>query len=131
LFEPGQPMHRAWTLVFLSARCRLTGTALAQVGARIPWNPLVIFKALQSVQSEVTRSLGVAVSGSVATALLAAGLTRVIVLQRRLGIIGRLSVLDKSAISILMFFMLCQLFEIGRVLLRDRAQLSVAQVVLW
>ncbi|PYT20425.1 MAG: hypothetical protein DMG57_42195 [Acidobacteria bacterium] len=124
-------MHRAWTLVFLSARCRLTGTALAQVGARIPWNPLVIFKALQSVQSEVTRSLGVAVSGSVATALLAAGLTRVIVLQRRLGIIGRLSVLDKSAISILMFFMLCQLFEIGRVLLRDRAQLSVAQVVLW
>jgi len=86
---------------------------------------------LQSVQSEGTRSIGIAVSGPVATALLAAGLTRVIVLQRRLGILGRLSVLDKSAISILMFFTFCQLFEIGRVLLRDRTQLSVAQVVLW
>jgi hypothetical protein len=118
--------------LFLSACCRLIGAAFAQVlSAQIPWNPLVLYKAFQKGQSGVLHSFGLVVGGPLAMALLAAGLMRVIALQRRMGILGRLSLLDKSAIGILCVFTMGQLFEIVKLLLAHRVPLTLAQSLLW
>jgi hypothetical protein len=110
----------------------LAGAAITQVlSAQIPWNPLVMLKALPPGKSEGLRSLGLVVGGPVAMALLAAGLARVIALQRRLDILYRLSALDKSAIVLLWIFAVAESIEIGRFVLVDHVRPGVAQAILW
>lgn len=132
LFDPAEPMRASWTLIFLSACCSLTGAALAQVlSAQLLWNPLVMLNALPPGKSEVIRSLGLVVSGPIAMVFLAAGLARVIALQRRLGILYRLSVLDKTAIALLWIFTVAESVEIGRLFLVDHVRPGMAQAILW
>ncbi len=132
LFDSAEPMYAVWTLIFLSACCRLAGAAFLQVlSAQIPWNPLVIFDALPAEKAETMRNIGLVVGGPVAMVLLAAGLMRVIVLQRRLGMLGRLSILDKSAIALICIFTAIEVSEIGWRLLVDHTRPGVAQAVLW
>jgi hypothetical protein len=132
LFDPAEPMRTSWTLIFLSACCSLTGAALTQIfSAQIPWNPLVMLNALPPGRSEQIRSVGLVVSGPVAMTLLAAGLARVIALQRRLGILGRLSALDKVGAVLLWTFTLAELFEIVRFVVVDHVRPGLAQAMLW
>jgi hypothetical protein len=131
-FEPGEPMHTAWTLVLLSACCRLTGAAFAQVlSAKSPWNPLVILKTLHSEPSHAVHDFGIVVAGPVAMAFLAAGLMCAVILTRRLGILGRLTLMDKSFIAVILVFTGRQLFEIGGVLFGEGRRPGLAQVLLW
>jgi len=90
-----------------------------------------MLNALPLGKSEVMRSLGLVVSGPVAMALLAAGLARVIALQRRLDILYRLSSLDKAAIVLLWLFAVAESVEICLLLLIDHVRPSVAQAILW
>ncbi|MBZ5590930.1 MAG: hypothetical protein LAP39_01740 [Acidobacteriia bacterium] len=132
LFEPAEPMHTTWTLILLSACCRLSGAAFTQaLSAPISWNFLVIVKLLQPERPQVLHSIGVILTGPAAMALLAAGLMRVLVLKRRLGILGGLTLVDKSFIAAILVFTVRQLMDIGGVLLGNRAELTVTQVVLW
>jgi hypothetical protein len=131
-FEPGEPMRTTWTLVFLSACCRLAGTSFAQIlSAKIVWNPLVILKAWHPEQSSVLHDLGIVMAGPVALAFLAAGLMRAVILTRRLGVLGRLTWIDKSCIAVILVFTISQLFEIGGVLLGEGKRPGLAQVLLW
>jgi hypothetical protein len=132
LFEPTEEMHGTWTLVLLSASCRLTGAALTGVlGKQQPLNPLVVLGMFRPDRAGVLHDLGVAASGPVAMALMAWGLMRVLVLNRRLGILGRLTILDKSFIAAILAFTAFQFIDIGGVLLGDRARLSVKQSFMW
>lgn len=132
LFEPAEPMRTTWTLILLSACCRLSGAAFTQaLTAPISGNLLVMVKVLQPGRPQLLHSIGIIMSGPVAMALLAAGLMRVVVLQRRLGVLGGLTVLDKSFIAAILIFTARQLVDIGGVLFGDRARLSVTQTILW
>ncbi len=131
-FDPDEPMRTTWTLVFLSACCRLTGAVFGQVlSVNILWNPLVILKAFHSEQSGVLHGLGIVVAGPVAMALLAAGLMRAVLLTRRLGVLGQLTWMDKSSIAVILAFTVRQLFEIGGVLFGPGRRPGLAQVLLW
>src|ERR1700683_38091 len=128
-FEPDEPMRITWTLVFLSACCRLTGAVFAQVlSANISWNPLVILKELHSEQSGALHDLSIVVAGPVALALLAAGLMRAVLLTGRLGVLGRLTWMDKSCVGVILVFTVRQLFEIGGVLFGGGRRPRLAQV---
>ncbi len=132
LFEPAEKMHGTWTLVLLSAFCRLTGTVLTGVlSKQVPWNPLVVQGTFRPDRAAALHDLGVAASGPAAMALMAWGLMRVLVLNRRLGILGRLTLLDKSLIAFILAFTALQFIDIGGVLLSDRARLSVQQSFMW
>jgi len=132
LFEPAEEMHGTWTLVLLSAFCRLTGAALTGVLSKpLPLNPLVVLGTFRPDRAGALHDLGVAVSGPAAMALLAWGLMRVLLLNRRLGILGRLTMLDKSFIAAILVFMALQFIDIGGVLLGDRGRLTVTQSFMW
>ena len=132
LFEPAEPMRATWTLILLSACCRLSGAAFTQtLTAGISWNLLVTVKILQPERPQLLHSIGVVLSGPVAMALLAAGLMRVIVLKRRLGLLSRLKPLDRCFIAAILLFTGRQLMDIAGVLFGDHARLTVIQVILW
>lgn len=132
LFEPAEPMRATWTLILLSACCRLSGAAFTQtLTAPISWNLLVTVKILQPERPQLLHSIGVVLSGPVAMALLAAGLMRVIVLKRRLGLLSRLTPLDGCFIAAILLFTGRQLMDIAGVLFGDHARLTVIQVILW
>lgn len=132
LFEPSEQMHGTWTLVLLSAFCRLTGAALAGVLSKpLPWNPLVVLGTFRPDRAGALHDLGMAVSGPAAMALLAWGLTRVVLLNRRLGILGRLTILDKILIAAILVFTALQFIDIGGVLFGGRGRLSVMQSFMW
>jgi hypothetical protein len=132
LFDPDEPMHATWTLLLLSACSRLAGITLTQVlSTQRSWNLLALLRALPEERARVLHDFGLGISGPVAMALLATGLMRVILLQRRLGILGRLTWLDKSFIAAVLAFTARQLVDIGGVLSGDHAQLTTIQVVLW
>lgn len=132
LFEPNEEMHGTWTLVFLSAFCRLTGAALTGVFSKQhPWNPLVVLEAFRPDRAGTLHDLGVAASGPAAMGLLAWGLMRVLLLNRRLGILDRLTILDKSLIAAILAFTALQFIDIGGVLFGDRRRLSVMQGFMW
>jgi len=132
LFEPAEPMRATWTLILLSACCQLSGAAFTQtLTAPISWNLLVMVKILQPERPQLLHSIGVVLSGPVAMALLAAGLMRVIVLKRRLGLLSRLTPLDTCFIAAILLFTGRQLMDIAGVLFGDHARLTVIQVILW
>jgi hypothetical protein len=132
LFEPSEEMHGTWTLVLLSAFCRMTGAVLTGVlSKQLPLNPLVILGTFRPDRAGALHDLGVAASGPAAMALLAWGLMRVVLLNRRLGILGRLTMLDKSLIAAILVFTALQFMDIGGVLLGDRGRLTVTQSFMW
>jgi hypothetical protein len=132
LFEPTEEMHGTWTLVLLSAFCRLTGAALTGVlSKQAPWNPLVVLGAFRPDRAGALHDLGLAASGPAAMALLAWGLMRVLALNHRLGILGRLTFWDRSFIAAILAFTALQFIDIGGVLLGDRGRLSVMQSFMW
>lgn len=132
LFEPTEEMRGTWTLVLLSAFCRLTGAVLTgMLSKSLPLNPLVILGTFRPDRAKALHDVGVAVSGPAAMALLAWGLMRVLLLNRRLGMLGRLTMLDKSLIAAILVFTALQFMDIGGVLLGGRGRLSVKQSFMW
>jgi hypothetical protein len=132
LFEPTEEMHGTWTLVLLSAFCRLTGAVLTGVLSKpLPWNPLVALGTFRPERAGAWHDLGIAASGPAAMALMAWGLMRVLFLNRRLGILGRLTTLDKSLIGAILAFTALQFIDIGGVLFGDRGRLSMIQSFMW
>jgi hypothetical protein len=132
LFEPTQEMHGTWTLILLSAFCRLTGAVLTGVLSKpLPWNPLVALGTFRADRAGALHDLGLAFSGPAAMALMAWGLMRVLVLNRSLGILGKLTMVDKSLIAAILVFTALQFIDIGGVLLGDRRRLSVTQSFMW
>ncbi len=131
-FEFSEPMHMVWTLVFLSACCRLTGAALGQVlSADIPWNPLVVFKLFHLNQSGNWRDIGLVIGGPAAMAFLVAGLMYAIILTRRLGVLSRLTTADWMLIAIIATFTARELYEIGVIAFVRHERASVTQTLLW
>ena len=63
--------------------------------------------------------------------LLAWALMRVLALNRRLGILGRLTMLDKSLMAAILVFTVLQLVDIGGVLFGERGRPSVTQSFMW
>jgi hypothetical protein len=131
-FDATEPMHTTWTLVFLGSCCRLVGSLFGQVlSAKVPWNPLAGPGALHLEASRILRDFGVVTSGPVAMALLAGGLMRVILLNRRMGILRRLTLGDRALIGVLVMFCARQLYEAGTVVFGGRGRPSLTQIFLW
>src|SRR5258705_475941 len=94
-----------------SACCRLTGAALGQVlSAEIPWNPLVLFKVFHLDASGAWRDAGLVIGGPAAMAFLAGGLMCAIALNRRMGVLSRLTVWDWALIGVIFTFTVRQVF---------------------
>jgi hypothetical protein len=131
-FDSTEPMHLTWSMVFLSGCCQFTGLACSQVlSMDIAWNPLVWPGALNSQRSLVLHDIGLALNSPVAMSLLACGLGRVLIVKRRLGLVGRLTVRDRMFIGAVLVFTASQIFEMGRMLAYNRAAVNATQVVLW
>jgi hypothetical protein len=98
-FLPGEPMHRAWQLIALSAGSELAGSILIQVfGTQSRLNPLNYFPHVAE-QAPVFRTLGTFLDGPCRFALLATALFLVLGLYRQSGFLGRYTALDWVALA--------------------------------
>lgn len=131
-FDATEPMRLTWTMVLLSGCCQFAGLACSQVlSMDIAWNPLVRLGALNAQRSRTLHDIGLILNSPVAMALLAVGLGRVLVLKRRLELVGRLTVKNRILVGAVLVFTADQLFELGRMLAFNRAAVNVTQVLLW
>ncbi len=131
-FDATEPMRLTWTMIFLSGCCQFAGLACSQVlGMDIAWNPLVPLGAFNTQRASALHDIGLVMNSPVAMSLLAGGLGRVLILKRRLALVGRLTLRDRIFIGAVMVFTADQLFEVGRMLAHNRAAVTVTQVLLW
>lgn len=131
-FDFNEPMHLTWTLVFLNGCCQFAGLACSQVfSPDNAWNPLIWLGALTPQRSRALHDIGLVMSSPLAMVVLAFGLGRVLIVKRRLALVGQLTVKDRMFIGAVLIFTADQLFEIGRMLTYNRAAVNATQVLLW
>lgn len=131
-FDVMEPLHLAWTMVFLSASCEVAGALGVQVlSMDIAWNPLVLLGVFNGQRARTLRGAGLVVGGPVALALLSAGLSRVLSLKRQLEISGRLTALDRIFIGAIVIFAVAQLYEAHRMMSLNPTAVDSTQVLLW
>ena len=131
-FDATEPMRLTWTMIFLSSCCQFAGLACSQVlGMDIAWNPLGVLGAFDAQRANELHSFGLVLNGPAATALLAVGLSRVLVLKHRLQLAGRLTAGDRILIAAVLVFTANQFGEMGRMLAQNRGAIDVTQVFLW
>jgi hypothetical protein len=131
-FDANEPMRLTWTMIFLSGCCQFAGLACSQVlGMDIAWNPLIPLGAFNAPRARALHDIGLVVNSPVAMSLLAGGLGCVLILKRRLALVGRLTLRDRIFIGAVLVFTADQLFEVGRMLANHRAAVTVTQVLLW
>jgi len=131
-FDVTEPMRLTWTMVWLSACCQFAGLACSQLlGMDVAWNPLIPLGAFNAQRASALHDIGLVMNSPVAMALLAGGLGHVLILKRRLALVGRLTTGDRIFIGAVLIFTATQFGEIGRMLAQNRAAVNVTQILLW
>ncbi len=131
-FDSSEPMHLTWSMVFLSSCCQFAGLTCSQVlSVNIVWNPLVWLGPFDAWRASALRDVGLVISSPVAFLLLAGGLSRVLVLKRRLELVGALTTGDRIFIAAILIFTASQFGEMGRMLAHNRSAINATQVLLW
>lgn len=108
-FERDEPLHLVWTMIALAALARFAGTVM--IAARnwhLNWFAGPIPHGEMFVSLEGMARAGMVVGGPLSMIFLAAGLGRVLVVQRRFGVLGSLTRFDRLLIALILVFTLSQ-----------------------
>lgn len=128
-FDADEPMRLAWTFIALSSFSRFAGAVLmAAKGWHFTWITGQTSSALALISLERLARIGDVVGGPLALALLAAGLSRVLKIQRMFNVLSRLTRMDRLLIGLIVAFTLGQVVNIAQYI-AYRPQLST--VFLW
>ena len=131
-FDATEPMRLTWTMIWLGGCCQFAGLACSQVlGMDIAWNPLIPLGAFNAQRAHEVYDIGLVIGSPLAMVLLAVGLGRVLILKRRLALVGPLTIGDRIFIGAVLVFTANQFGEMGRMLAHNRAAVTVTQFLLW
>lgn len=128
-FDADEPMRMVWTFVALSSFSRLTGTVLiAANNWHITWITGETSSALAMVSLRWLAQLGAVVGGPLAMIFLAIGLSRVLQVQQKFGILSGLTRTDQLMIVLIVAFTFAEVANIVRHLVQGP---SWATILLW
>jgi len=128
-FEPDEPMRLAWSMITLAALSRLTGTVLLVASHwHFPRHGDMVASAAAVDYAQVLSQAGGVVGGPLSMAFLAVGLGRVLGIQRRFGMSGKLTRVDKLLLGLIFTFTVSQLVIIVPLL---GSHPPVATMLLW
>lgn len=109
-FERDEPMHLAWMLITFAALSRFAGAALIATNRwHLTWITGISSQAAALVSLQGLARVGAVVGGPVSMIFLAAGLARVLQVQRKFGILGGLTGVDRLLIAMILAFTLSQI----------------------
>lgn len=109
-FDADEPMHMAWSMIALAAVARFAGSAM--IAARnwhLNWIAGVTAHDSGLVMLQGLGHAGAVVGGPLSMILLAAGLGRVLIVQRKFGVLGGLTKLDRLLLALILAFSLSQI----------------------
>jgi len=110
-FDSDEPMRLAWGMIACAALARLAAVLLRAVSdGHLPWG---FWHRLSPPSSELFASLsqwGMVVGGPLSMVFLAIGLGRVLRIQRRFHLVGRLTFTDKALLVLVVAFSISQLW---------------------
>jgi len=109
-FDSDEPMRLAWEMIACAALARLVGTLLRAISdGQLPWGDWhTLLRPSGSLFVSLSQ-LGLVVGGPLSMAFLAAGLGRVLSIQRRFHLIGSLTRGDQALLVIVLAFSISQL----------------------
>jgi hypothetical protein len=127
-FDSDEPMHMAWSMIALAAAARFVGSVMIAaknwhlnwIAGGTPGTGLVLLEGFGRA--------GAVVGGPLSMVFLAVGLARVLMVQRKFGVLGGLKWLDKLLLAIIVAFSLSQ---IGAALPLVRTHPSPVTMLLW
>jgi hypothetical protein len=100
-FQPGEPLRSAWWWISAAAACHLAEAIIVQALSQPSYlNPLWITGVLPDRWTPLVRQLGLMIGGSIRMILLMVGLTLVVRLYRRSGLLSKLSAIDWALVAV-------------------------------
>lgn len=112
-FDADEPMRLAWTMIAAAAFARFLGTVLiAMRNWHLGGSALHLPNSGAVISFEGLGHAGAVVGGPLAMVFLAVGLARVLVLQRRFGVLGGLTRIDRLLIALILAFTASQVVAV-------------------
>jgi len=132
-FHSDEPLRKAWSLIMLAAAVRWTGLMLANWLTVYSYiNPRVYLAPTWDVQAAASlRELGLLVNGPIHMLLLAAGLSLVLRLYKRLRILVGLEAIDYLLLALVLAFTLSQGYQIFHVVSQSHDPVTLTAVLKW
>ncbi|HTB96335.1 MAG TPA: hypothetical protein VK716_04965 [Terracidiphilus sp.] len=109
-FESDEPMRLAWSMIAFAALARLAGTGIRELAdGRLNWGPNQWLLPHVGGWFASQSQFGMVIGGPLSMAFLAAGLGRVLSVQRKFRLSGSLTRGDKALLILIVAFSLSQL----------------------
>lgn len=131
-FEPDEPMRLAWTFIALSSLARFLAASLIAIDH---WRGVPVaggaFSAFTLILPRGFAQVGEVIGGPLSMVLLAIALSRILQIQRRFAVLGRLRAIDILLIGLIGAIMFGEAANIVRYLGPAYERPSVAKAILW